>query len=124
MNRIIALAAAVIVLLCALLIFLGTRQEETGSGLPHWGTGTSSAQEEADEPEDFPDPIVATLAVCGDIMSHTPQTNDAYNASTDSYSYLPCFQFAQRWLEGADYAVALRITNLLGIDIYTLLYLK
>ena len=47
-------------------------------------------------------------------MSHTPQTNDAYNASTDTYSYLPCFQFAQRWIEGADFAVGNLETTLNG----------
>ena len=31
MNRTIALVAAIMVLLCALLIFLGSRQEATGS---------------------------------------------------------------------------------------------
>ena len=117
MNRTIALVAAIMVLLCALLIFLGSRQEATGSAFPHAsssGSSGSGQEETQTEPEDYPEPITATLAVCGDIMSHTPQTNDAYNASTDTYSYLPCFQFAQRWIEGADFAVGNLETTLNG----------
>lgn len=47
-------------------------------------------------------------------MSHTPQTNDAYDAATDSYSYLPCFQYVRPWIESADYAVANFETTLNG----------
>ena len=111
MNRIIALLAAIIVLLCALLIFLGTRQESAGP--TSQGSSASATQEET-EPVDYPEPITATLAVCGDIMSHTPQTKAAYSASADSYSYLPCFQYAQPWIENADYAVGNLETTLNG----------
>ena len=114
MNRSIALVAAVIVLLCALLIFLGTRQEAGPSGSMLHPAGSSAASQEETEPVDYPEPITATLAVCGDIMSHTPQTNDAYDAATGTYSYLPCFQFAQRWIEGADFAVGNLETTLNG----------
>ena len=53
-------------------------------------------------------------AVCGDIMSHLPQTNDAYDAATDTYSYLPCFQYAKAWTESADYTVGNLETTLNG----------
>ncbi len=43
-----------------------------------------------------------------------PQTNDAYDAATDSYSYLPCFQYVRPWIESADYAVANFETTLNG----------
>ncbi len=64
--------------------------------------------------QDNKEPITATLAVCGDIMSHSPQTNDAYDAATDTYSYLPCFQSVSSWIEAADYAVANFETTLNG----------
>lgn len=108
MNKKLFLAILVILLLCALLAFLGLRQQAqpTGSG------GQSAQQEQASQ--EVPAPITATLAVCGDIMSHSPQTNDAYDAATDTYSYLPCFQYVQPWIESADYAVANFETTLNG----------
>ena len=108
MNKKLLLAILVILLLCALLAFLGLRQQAqpTGSG------GQSAQQEQASQ--EVPAPITATLAVCGDIMSHSPQTNDAYDAATDTYSYLPCFQYVQPWIESADYAVANFETTLNG----------
>ena len=113
MTRITALLLIIIAILCALLIILGHRQD-TGNPVFHSSSGSSQSQETETEPEDYPDPVTVTLSVCGDIMSHTPQTNDAYDASTGSYSYLPCFQFAQPWIEGADYAVGNLETTLNG----------
>ena len=113
MTRITAVLLVIIAILCALLIVLGHRQD-TGNPAFHSSSGSAQSQETETEPEDYPDPVTVTLAVCGDIMSHTPQTNDAYDASTGSYSYLPCFQFAQPWIEGADYAVGNLETTLNG----------
>ena len=113
MTRITAVLLVIIAILCALLIVLGHRQD-TGNPAFHSSSGSAQSQESETEPTDYPDPVTVTLAVCGDIMSHTPQTNDAYDASTGSYSYLPCFQFAQPWIEGADYAVGNLETTLNG----------
>ena len=113
MTRITAVLLVIIAILCALLIILGHRQD-TGDPVFHSSAGSSQSQETETEPTDYPDPVTVTLSVCGDIMSHTPQTNDAYDASTGSYSYLPCFQFAQPWIEGADYAVGNLETTLNG----------
>ena len=113
MTRITAILLAIIAILCALLIILGHRQD-TGNPVFHSSSGSAQSQEAETEPTDYPDPVTVTLSVCGDIMSHTPQTNDAYDASTGSYSYLPCFQFAQPWIEGADYAVGNLETTLNG----------
>lgn len=51
-------------------------------------------------------PTVSTLAVCGDVMSHMPVTNDAWDDATGSYDYTPIFEAARPYVEGADYAVA------------------
>lgn len=109
MNRKILPAVLVIVVLCALLIFLGLRHDAA----PAQG-GNSPQEENQTQQTAVQEPITATLAVCGDIMSHTPQTNDAYDAATDSYSYLPCFQYVRPWIESADYAVANFETTLNG----------
>ncbi len=53
-----------------------------------------------------PEPITATLTVGGDIMSHMPQTNDAYNSETGTYDYTPMLRYAKPWIEKADFAVA------------------
>ncbi|MGM9606767.1 MAG: CapA family protein [Oscillospiraceae bacterium] len=52
-----------------------------------------------------PEPITATLTVAGDIMSHMPQTNDAYVAETGTYDYSPMLRYARPWVEAADLAV-------------------
>lgn len=53
-----------------------------------------------------PEPITATLTVAGDIMSHMPQTNDAYVPETGQYDYTPMLRHAKPWVEAADLAVA------------------
>ena len=51
-------------------------------------------------------PTTATLAVCGDVMSHMPVTNDAWDEAQGIYDYTPIFEAARPYVEGADYAVA------------------
>ena len=51
-------------------------------------------------------PTTATLAVCGDVMSHMPVTNDAWDETQGIYDYTPIFEAARPYVEGADYAVA------------------
>lgn len=51
-------------------------------------------------------PTTATLAVCGDVMSHMPVTNDAWDEGAGIYDYTPIFEAARPYVEGADYAVA------------------
>lgn len=111
MNKKLLLVSLLMVVCCVLLIALGIRHENTTAG---GGDGGSTSQQLQQAPEDVPAPITATLAVCGDVMSHSPQTNDAYDAATDTYSYLPCFQYVQPWIEGADFAVANFETTLNG----------
>lgn len=57
------------------------------------------------EPTPTP-PTVATLAVCGDVMSHMPVTRDAWDEAQGIYDYTPIFEQARPYVEGADYAVA------------------
>ena len=102
-NRTLIVAALVMVLLCVGLIFLGLRHENAGGGSPGQSQTTDGQTADGDTQSQAQQDITATLAVCGDIMSHLPQTNDAYDAATDTYSYLPCFQYAKAWTESADY---------------------
>lgn len=108
MNKKIVLVILVLLVLCAALVFLGVRQQTVPTG------GDSNEVQSAQQQEETREPITATLAVCGDIMSHSPQTNDAYDAATDTYSYLPCFQYVKPWIESADYAVGNFETTLNG----------
>lgn len=108
MNKKILLVILILLILCAALVFLGVRQQTVPAG------GGSDDIQSAQQQEETREPITATLAVCGDIMSHSPQTNDAYDAATDTYSYLPCFQYVKPWIESADYAVGNFETTLNG----------
>lgn len=60
----------------------------------------------APTPTPPPEPVTATLTVAGDVMSHMPQTNDAYVAETGEYDYSPMLRYAKPWVEQADLAVA------------------
>ena len=113
-NRTLIVAALVMVLLCVGLIFLGLRHENAGGGSPDQSQTTDGQTADGDTQSKAQQDITATLAVCGDIMSHLPQTNDAYDAATDTYSYLPCFQYAKAWTESADYTVGNLETTLNG----------
>lgn len=57
---------------------------------------------EPSEPEP-PAPTTATLAVCGDAMSHMPVTNDAWDG--EKYDYVRVMSGAKSYVEAADYAV-------------------
>jgi poly-gamma-glutamate synthesis protein (capsule biosynthesis protein) len=43
-----------------------------------------------------------------------PQTNDAYDAETDTYDYTECLKFVRGWISSADFAVANLETTLGG----------
>ena len=70
-------------------------------------------------PEPEPEPITATLTVAGDIMSHMPQTNDAYVAETGEYDYTPMLRYAKPWIEAADLAVGNLETTFSGGPTYS-----
>ncbi len=61
-----------------------------------------------------PAPTVSTLAVCGDIMVHSPQFNDALVADTGTYDFAPMLRFVEPWISGADYAVGNLETTFAG----------
>lgn len=61
-----------------------------------------------------PEPTVATLAVCGDIMSHMPLTNDAWVEEEQTYDFTRTFSDAIAYLSEADYAVGNFETTLAG----------
>lgn len=81
----------------------------------------SSAEEPLPVPEQTqpdppppPEPTVATLAVCGDVMSHMPITNDAWNAQENRYDYARIMVGAKAAVSRADYAVANLETTFAG----------
>ena len=51
-------------------------------------------------------PTIATLAVCGDVMSHSTNVKDSWDESRQVYDYLREIENIRPWIEGADYAVA------------------
>lgn len=72
----------------------------------------SAPEEPGVLPEEPPEPTVATLAVCGDAMSHMPVTNDAWNG--ERYDYARIMAAAKPYVEAADYAVVNLETTLSG----------
>lgn len=59
-------------------------------------TMISSAQEEV---------MTLDLLFVGDIMGHGPQIKSAYDATTKSYDYNPCFKYVKPIIEQADLAI-------------------
>lgn len=82
-----------------------------GSASPTQADAPESPQ--ATQPVVQPD-IVSTLSVCGDAMSHMPQTRDAYDSQSGTYDYKPMIRFAKPWIEQADYAVVNLETTFAG----------
>lgn len=78
------------------------------------GSAVAPAAEEEPEPELPPEPTVAKLVVCGDVMSHMPVTNDAWDAAAEAYDYRPILRWAKPYIENADYAVANLETTFAG----------
>lgn len=72
---------------------------------------TAPVPDVPDEPEP-PQPTVASLAVCGDAMSHMPVTNDAWNGEV--YDYARVMNGAKAYVEAADYAVVNLETTFAG----------
>ena len=60
MNRKILSVAAILVVVCALLIALGIRQDNKAVRTTSKAPGSEQVQQ---DPTDYPDPITATLAV-------------------------------------------------------------
>lgn len=46
-----------------------------------------------------------SLMFVGDIMQHDSQINSAYDVTSKTYDYNPCFQFVKPYFESVDYAI-------------------
>ncbi len=102
-NRLFAL------LLALLLPLGGCTPRQGGEASPPDDT---QAAQSVPEPKPAPEPVVATLAVCGDTMSHMPQTRDAWDG--EKYDYSAMLSGARAWTEAADFAVANLETTFAG----------
>lgn len=96
-KRIAALCMGMVLIFSACRTAVPTPDASPGAGADTSPTPT---------PEPTPTQVVATLAVAGDVMSHMPQTNDAYVAETGEYDYRPMLRYTRELVSGADYAVA------------------
>ena len=93
--------------LTALILALALLAGCTPAGLTETAAPTPAVEATpTPTPTPTPEPTVATLAVCGDVMSHMPVTNDAWEEEQGAYDYGPIFAQAAPYLQAADYAVA------------------
>ena len=108
MNR-----RALLISLILALLLSGCAPVQTVS--PGTGPDRSSAQLPPEEPAPpAPEPTVSHLLVAGDVMSHMPITNDAYQSQTGTYDYSHMLADPAEQLAGADWAVANLETVLAG----------
>lgn len=82
--------------------------------IPSEEPASGAEQAQSVQPPEPPEPTVSTLAVCGDVMSHMPITNDAWNAQENRYDYARIMAAAEPAVSGADYAVANLETTFAG----------
>ena len=106
-----------VLLLCLALLLSacgGALPAGTEASVPPPREELPPAPEEPAVPEEPPppEPTTATLAVCGDAMSHMPITNDAWNG--ERYDYARIMAAARPYVETADYAVVNLETTLSG----------
>lgn len=102
MRKLLSLALALILLTgCAPVSQADAPAPEATASAPAEPTPTPTPT-----PTPEPEPIFAALTVAGDVMSHMPQTNDAYVEETGEYDYTPMLRYAKPWVEAADLAVA------------------
>ena len=108
--------------LSSLLLCLALLLSACGGGVPAGAASPApvpreevplpSPPPETAVPQEPPEPTLATLAVCGDAMSHMPITNDAWNG--ERYDYARIMAAARPYVEAADYAVVNLETTLSG----------
>lgn len=111
MKRVNTVKKKLLILLLALSL-TGCAAEEEAPVVSEPAPERPVVEEPVIEPE--PQPIVSTLVVCGDTMSHMPVTNDAWDAATGIYEYSRIMAAAEPYIAGADYAVANLETTLSG----------
>ena len=109
--------ALALLLTLGLLTGCGAAEPAAEDGAPDT-TDAPAAAEPAPSAEPLPK-ITATLAVCGDAMSHMPQTRDAYNSEIGAYDYMPMIRAVAPWVGQADYAVVNLETTFAGGDDYS-----
>lgn len=113
MKKIIISILVMLVMFCCIGVtyFIGVKNfDNTNTD----NTLQNNIVQQKDEPKYQPQDITATLTVCGDIMSHMPQTNDAWNITQNKYDYSPMLQDASSWISKADYAVGNLETTFAG----------
>lgn len=109
--------------LLLLLPSCGRQATQADAQLPSPTASPTPAPTPTPTPSPTPTPppefTTATLAVCGDVMSHSWQVDYAHDAATDTYDYLPMMAGARAYVEAADFAVANLETTLAGGPEYT-----
>ena len=130
MTRAAALCLA-LSLLFTLCVSCGGEQDAQSSPSPSQSPSASPSPSAAPSPSaspspsvepspspsptpELPKPTVATLAMCGDMMTHLPITNDAWNAETQVHDYYRMMECAVPYVSAADYAVVNLETTLSG----------
>lgn len=110
----------ILILLLALLL-AGCASGETADTPPETEMAREAepVEELAEPAEETPQPVVATLAVCGDVMSHMPLTNDVRGEDGESYDYSRVLAGAEPYISGADYAAANFETTMAGGPAYS-----
>ena len=110
-------SALLAVLLLSILTGCGVKKETKPTEIPIEVPKVVES-EVPGEPE-IPEPIIVTLAVCGDTMSHMPLVNDVRNEELDIYDYSRAMNGAIAHVQSADYAVANLETTFSGGPKYT-----
>ena len=98
----------------------GTDASENGGVLdifrPKETTEETTEPTEETKPEPHHVIATATISATGDALMHMPVVNSFYEADTNSYDFVPMFEYYAPYIAEADYAVTNLETTLAGLD--------
>lgn len=118
MKELKKLAALLLVLVMALSVTAGCAPKDKADEIPPEEIETPEEPEVPEEPEEpevvEPQEVVSTLVVCGDMMTHLPITQDAWNAERGWYDFTRLMKAAEPYVSVADGAVVNLETTLAG----------
>lgn len=98
----------------------GTDATENGGVLdifrPKETTEETTEPTEETKPEPHHVIATATISATGDALMHMPVVNSFYEAGTNTYDFVPMFEYYGPYIAEADYAVTNLETTLAGLD--------
>lgn len=121
-NNHITLFSFTAMFLIAIILFAGcgdSKANKTQQKADSLNIQEQEIPQPVPEPEPIPEPIVSTarLTVTGDLMVHSWQYNEAYDAETGQYNFMHNFADIKKYLSKADFVIGNLETTFAGEEV-------